>query len=717
MPTIVSAATAASPLIDEQENLIAEGVLSAVLASSSIPNSILVKQLKGFGAQADAMYRYGIAEDGFINGIPEGDQLTVNNMDTTVVEAVIESFVGEPVTVTKGTIGLALPSYVVFQHMEDTGQNYDYDTYIVTNPPMSIGKTIYVDATTLNDVYDPTVNTGVGIIEEGTILIPYYYYKTVSDGGGRGGTRTIRMFQNRTVNVSHLNATSPEFYNIEYYIVSDVTRRERYWTYNPASNVYPILPPAEVSEYSAPFFPIVPLRTNKVNTVDSGDPVLISSCTKALDYISVNIDSVTESLNTNPEIDDVDDAFITFSVNLNTENQPAMEYLRLFFHTAMTTSNYTKRGYDEWLVYLNSLSQNNQATYGPDANQIYIHDKEFNLRLYYYYIDEVFLAGSIGEIGTITKEVQQHAHISWGRTISGRGGASGLVDTNLLIFRKQIDSSTYSQLTIQGLKHVTHIHRNANYVLKTLYTSLDLTDEGFIIPVNRDLIKTFSSAEETAIYSDSLRILIYAIHYTDIKWYQSEAYAPVFIIIAAIIFIFTFDPEAFGWYAALVYLAKAYAIKYILSYLVEEIGGEAALILAAIITIVSMYYGVTGSMSDMPWAQELMMAVTALIQNVNEITQQGFAELKDETTEFLQSAEDKEEELASANELLGESGINPFTVMRGVPVFNPNETPDDYYTRTIHTTNPGVVSLDVISNYVTNSLQLPVYGEFDKFDA
>ena len=85
-------------------------------------------------------------------------------------------------------------------------------------------------------------------------------------------------------------------------------------------------------------------------------------------------------------------------------------------------------------------------------------------------------------------------------------------------------------------------------------------------------------------------------------------------------------------------------------------------------------------------------------------TQQTHTKLFEEEKERLSSELD---ELRKELENLSGADINLLTLTRGKHFFNINESPTEFYNRTVHINNPGVLSLDSIDSYVERNLTLP----------
>jgi hypothetical protein len=63
--------------------------------------------------------------------------------------------------------------------------------------------------------------------------------------------------------------------------------------------------------------------------------------------------------------------------------------------------------------------------------------------------------------------------------------------------------------------------------------------------------------------------------------------------------------------------------------------------------------------------------------------------------------------LADANKLLDTNGVIDPLMFTSLDIYyDPTETPQEYYERTVHTGNPGAVAYDVLHRYVDMMLDL-----------
>ncbi len=154
------------------------------------------------------------------------------------------------------------------------------------------------------------------------------------------------------------------------------------------------------------------------------------------------------------------------------------------------------------------------------------------------------------------------------------------------------------------------------------------------------------------------------------------------------------------------------AIQQGIKIIAKEVNPELAMALAVVALIYGAYGSFqTGSVDAAPWANEML----AVSNNLAKAAQQGvageFADLEDKYNTFDLMKEEKMEELAEVEDLLGGGTyLDPFTFIGQEPVTVLGEDPSDFYARTVESGNIGTLAFDAIEGYVDSKLSLPRNG-------
>ena len=134
-----------------------------------------------------------------------------------------------------------------------------------------------------------------------------------------------------------------------------------------------------------------------------------------------------------------------------------------------------------------------------------------------------------------------------------------------------------------------------------------------------------------------------------------------------------------------------------------------------------LYGSYTSAASDttVTWAETLVNLGTSLVSESARLSQeqiaQGIENIVDKTEAFSVWAQDQMDGLGDK---MSELGLNPaivglgaFDVVKMGPLLVLGEDPQDYYQRTVHTGNVGVIAFDMTSSYVETKLLLPTFNQ------
>lgn len=723
-------------LLDDNDapKTIADVVLESVLGDKDITREYMMLDAANLSYQAEQFYEYG--RDYFTYGLPTGIFLHEDyiahappwndvNQDSDI-KTVIESIEGEAITVIAREIG---------EDPDELTEAYKYMYhYLGYNSTTNRCKSNLVSSEFDDDVivefdYAEFINS------EG-LEITF----TVTPDANVPGTTYQMTVEYYGISII-LN--SP-LYKVQYTKVGST--QEYWWTYSPSQREHPLLGSVIYYQTSRTFFPFAPVRIDTYNiNADTVKPQqgqqspyqlkpskLSETSTLLLNKLNININELTDGIMTNENVDQITDAYVTLAVPINTESPEQILYLYEFFKAEIDRQRYTKAEFDDW--YADSGSWGNGAL----ATEIFIYDthvqSEANLqnRLHYHYIENVLKSGSIGAINHATTELVQGVI---------EGGNTRYIDHSLVIIRRQISANEYMELTIKGLYSSgsinvipTPIGEPRNSKSKRIRTNIPSVLAGetgtslLYIPMSHDTLNgdvltgaNMSSIRNTIIHK-SLVLLIQSVQVTHLKWYETAEFAAFLKILAIVIAVVTWNPWAIpgivaGTWAAAAWIIAQLAIQYILMLLVskailwvvEKIGGKYALILAVVVAIVAAAYGYSGVDlgAYMPSAEAMLQAVNAITSAVTENAYNEMVELQREAEDFLKSAEEKQEELDAAEDLLfSDIDYDLLNIIVNPPVIL-DESPDQFFNRTIHIGNPGVLSLNAPNDFVSNLLTLP----------
>ena len=698
MATEIAVSIITVPLVEDAPNPAQDAIVQAIIQDRDVTEVLLEFSLTSFDKAAEKYFNYG--RDTFTNGLPEST-LSDGVIDRTTVRKLLTGIEGEAVAIVFAEMGVPSVDFISFEYLQ-INQNYDPTTKLVGTPSFGSAYPVY---------FHDSKFEGVGQVEI-----------TFREGHPNPNDDT---YVSVTYPITNLDINDI-YYHVTYYKISDPLTPFIYWTYNTSLGLHPTLDSLLAQTPESTYFPIVPIRTNKVNLIDvPGD--LRDTSEHMLDFMTIDLANITTSIVGNPDIADIDDVYLMYGVNIQSTVPATMDYLWNFFHGLSFNTRASRESFGEW-----QNTRNKSSPVPLVANRLNIEDGEAKFVILYNYITVNLVTGVIGSIGDVTRENIFRDNMgfydereNW-NTVNALPNqvTSRVISNSSMVLRKQVSEDTYIEIDINGLNQISWVYQDYT-VVRNLEDSMS-ADMEFFIPLNHATLNSFTNFSKTRseVLYDSLKLVFHAVVLTKLAWYQTSAFKFLVVVVLVVVSLVTLQPQlqlativsAFdvgltaGLWVALEILAESYVVgltaEAIVSELLKHVDSEIALALAVVVTIITMVYAKKGP-SALPWADEILRASQAVIKGVATKTQEDLRDLLEDTAEFLKDVEEKQEEIDAANDLLGSSIIDPLLIIENNPIFLENETPFDFYQRTTHNTNPGVRSLDAIENFVSGALKLP----------
>lgn len=558
-----------------------------------------------------------------------------------------------------------------------------------------------------------TAGSGIGVVNKATgfavdatapqdyIRIQYVWeVDQVVVVEGVNVTRKVVMEEFINVNVIDFDEEA-EYHQAKYY----VNGQAKYFIYKHGSGTYPTLDAVYSDDYDdlGSFFPFAYMRFNKTSmlAMDKTTPEYKTN-RKLFKYLGMDFEEITENVHQNPGIAQIEQAMMVMAVPADTENPLEIKYLYDFFSGVYTEGGGTSTS--------NTTAQIAERLGTPTVrSSIIIQDKRFKMALSYARLHKRKVQGSIGPVGTYKMVKASEAINKIGN------GLGDFITVHITIpimnrtYQKQITETVYEQVDVLDLKMTYNIFGE--------YTATnDGVDDILLIPLDHSITKGYLVTDREVLYSRSLHFVFNSKIDQEIKWYQSGVFKVIMAIAALVIIIYTWGaaaPAIAAAYAAGGIIAAAYVvavmvIKYLVvsalvKLFVRKIGYKWAIIAA----IVAAAYGFnvmsevgTAAEGLLVTAESMLQVAGSLVSEVGKQIGQDIQNIFEEMKSFDAFAKEKYKELEKKNALLDNN-------VRQVPFLVFGEKPSEYYDRTVHSGNIGVLSLDVISSYVDSSLMLP----------
>jgi len=767
----VAAAVQGQPLFPSgtQDNKISSVVLRSVLDNSNIDTSVrhtissviadtYTHHLNSFKSSAEKYFQYG--KNYHPDGIPtdrtagrDAADAVEDEGSVEAIQAIIEAEIGEEIIIEYYAYRPTKPNLVAIKWLLDDVKLTVTNTRASTYTTHGIFDFYKIASGSRQRVIAPPTIVGNTLTISHSTIIEYRDYSECQDAQTDDGQRECQQDYDTYWDFADVSVVQTRVYDLSLtssYTDISILHQVRYflksnhrvfiWMYNQNDNTYPDIHTNLVGFSEDGCFPFAVL-------IDSGKKV--SEDELGVDYkrhtdyllnkLGIELDTVMEGLedpDDSTSLSSVEDAFIMFGVDFDTSEQESLMYLYEFFRNAH---------YHE-----NAFSQSDWITHGPTfyaGNTTHYSSSKISFRIGHTFTTVEELNGAItsttvpnlqvvivdgaeldpnndgvtyvqdGDVtetllGEISSQIVLGDFSSYDRYGLG-------YNNHTLILRKQHTPTTYIQIVIHGLDYFTRVldteTRKSKGVLATLN---DLSNRRFLLPISHNVINNLHPIIQAYILEQGLHISIYSITVTKLKWYQTSTFATIMLVVRIVLLAVSLGSSE-GIWEAIWFLIQNYVIGQIIVYglaiLVDAIGGEAALFLAAVAAVASITLGDGSGTFALMSADQLMQAAGYLITATNVVTADAFEDLRREMAVAEDLLESQEEQIAKINDLLDDGGgeLNYLDLIVNRPVLDLNESPTAYYNRSIHITNPGVLSLDNIDSYIGNLLRLPELSEYN----
>ena len=338
------------------------------------------------------------------------------------------------------------------------------------------------------------------------------------------------------------------------------------------------------------FLPYIPLRIDNQMLSPSFNGDIYEASKKALrraggaSYIEI-LDKVQE----NPNLADIDYAYVAFGVALNAQENSCRRYIYEFFQEAMLGEDLSGGSYSAWVVAQNAAQAaedawqawaDDQILMGPLYNTAPPARMDFPERPTYdirirsgdhptinYDMSIVWngimettgsgiLDGDYGP-GDLWWEVLPRDNINnhLSIIIDGSEGGTGEpypsvndYDNPNVRLHWQVDANSWRTLEFWGLMHLNHVYKG-NYVIIPADDAIEDPDEtGFIIPINDYVMRKIPLRHSTQLSVSCYYIIFNCYKVVKQKWYETGWFKVVLMVVIVVVAMATgyIDPNAVG---------------------------------------------------------------------------------------------------------------------------------------------------------------------------
>lgn len=660
------------PLMPEEvPNSLLEAVRFGVHHELDLVDQIKSVVLTGAPISASLYHDYGVST--YVHGLPTGVAANTS-VDVILLQSIIETELGEDITVLEAHAGVPNEREWSLNWMRENDpqpySNWEYLSVDQVQATYPVPEGLY----NYNDAY-------------------FYGFENVNIHYTVDDTDT---------NPANLIFSTGIWTTGNYFIVEyeDSAGKTWYWLYHQGDGTYPELDDNSAAGiYNLDLLPVVPLLKEFEDCNDPTAPDYIAAedatSRAILNIVNLDYDLLIEQINDNPDIANIQDAFFSFSINIYSQTQGGLQALFLMFQNFQANAGISKASYEA-------------NPDGASINIVRMEEQYFHSVLAFSWATTTEVTGSIGSIGEFASDVTILPN-----DIPAEDGSGGKVNS-YMVFQYQHSDNTYTEIKVHGLFGQSVI-TTVPGVFKTYTIELSTNEQmmsNFSIPLSLDTLEFMGYAARDTVLYESLSLTVYAEQYTHLEWYETKKFmnlvSAVLIIVSFLILVFSWGSaksvSASLWALAQQILVQ-YALKWALTELLIKYGDDDDIAKTAII-LAYLYFSGTlgGGGTDFFSAATLLELVTAVNISIAIDT----AILQEEIEDWTKTQEEKQEEIDAARDFLhsSDSLIDPFDVIN-VMYTNPYESPSDFYTRTVHTGNPGVATLAIIENFHDQALQLP----------
>lgn len=721
----------------------AQAVLDASAAS-------IATRIKSLYSHADKRSAYGL---------PTGE-VFYNNHGKSLVQSILAGIEGQAITLLYCRFGPGNGLHWGWQILTQS-HGYNTQTNELANLSVAEGLPVYLKSVALEippdkpRAYDPTSREDFGSPPKAGVMpmvqpasltdgdwlgvepaqavsgftvprvrVNYCGYKRVEDPGAPNGLGyTERSVEGSfTIPVPQM-VDDQDYFAASYQVGSTI----KFWSYRKGQGDYASLDSfvgVQGADSFAEFYPNLYVRLNKQDL--SGNAGVAKDNKRMFKFLGLNYSEISQQIHANPNIGDVDSAFITCGVPALTSNAAEAQYLFAFFDEAFSADKAIAAASDTRASarILFALDPANPALRSEkihlNRRNIVIEDRSgFRMTLAYAHIAKSLKGGQFkpgavkGDCGArVVSQVYQGDAYD-----DGLGGMAYQYETiKSHIYSRQVSQHFYEEVVVMDMAMAYKVGTDQ------IAVAGDNEEEIILVPVDKTIADTLDFRSREQLLLRSLHFVFNSMVIQQVKWYQTGTFAAFIKVVGIVITVATLGSDG-GFFASLgaalsqgaaatvsflvTQLALFVGTGLVIKEVIKAVGMEAAFLFAVVAAAYGGYQWMTSganSKTFMLTAKEYLTLATNLAQGVTKSITSELNGLFEEQKAFDQLKSEQENLLKSEWDKLTETPVlDPFVIL--------GESPGRYFDRTIHIGNPGVQVLDDVQSFVERALTLPSFAE------
>ena len=713
------------------------GITKAIMGGTDVQGQIMEELSNSIGVRASCGYTWAAKPGNYPLGIPKSDIKSYIDAESVVKQA-IQANIGRTVTLEYYRMAPLNAMHFGWQHcftallynpatnelVKLTQQTANKKCYLV-NMVVTVRKVHYdwmVETSDLGclDQLGPSPKSGylpsapfnslpyVGsyaeqpdyevssVATEDYVTITYEY----EDSPG--------VFVRRGVTVTMAGYSDDADYHMARY--KDSTGKVGFFTYMHGAGTYPLVDIVfQATDLGiGTYYPWVYYRIGRQTAQSALTNDEYQAMVRWCHYIGVDYDTMNDAVVKDVEKDDVSQVMMCFGVNPGGEEQSELEYL--FKHFDRLHANAKPQ---PGLV-PDLYGKMNAFTSSPSQFQR-IKDKQFAISYQFSGIVKVRRTGvvtGVNQYKGALKDVPQNAQTFATQGPNGVGTGTNVPTQKAYVYQHQVNESVYDEIAVYNLRMNYEVHTKKGFAAGP-------GDDTMLIPADRAIVETIGLDKREDLLCRSLKLMVNTVVKIKQPWYASGAFRVLMMIVAVVITIVSLGAAWQSIVAAaalgvgalaltvLTIIVTGLVIKVGVQLFVKIVGPELGMV-AAVLAVAAGAYGIAANAN---WGETLISVATNLADTSAETMQAMFTGVIDELTQFQQMSAGLYDSLTEQKDLLGlnsnMAGLIPDDFINKQPMIILGETPNDLYTRTVHSGNIGATGFLATQYYHDTALTLP----------
>lgn len=506
------------------------------------------------------------------------------------------------------------------------------------------------------------------------------------------------------------------YFHVKYYAGTAI----KYATYRDGSGTYPTLDAVftNAPNVMADFYPNIYFRLAKTNPANDPNSAHFQSSKKIAKRLGLDYADLVGKIHENPDIGDVEQALLTLAVPAESNDPQDLRYLFDFFSKLHLNGGSSGSG-DFLQNYLRTYFFGGSLNLEEYMKSVVIQDGAFKMSLRYLHTTKARKVGQLGAIGTCTVERGTYDIAKEAYTYFGETQQLSTVSETIPYFtyRKQVALNFYEEVTVVGLRMRYHIFDKYDNTMGDDNED-DIEDrEIILVPLDRSITREYTPGEEHRLYTRSMHFVFNSRVVTKVRWYQRGVWKSLIKIVGIVATIYFLGSDggffaslsaslAAGAYATAITLIVTQIVEYIVistlfKLFVKAVGLEGAFIAAVIAAAYGVYNQLSSGLRTLTaTAKDFLTLANGLVDAAQSVLKGMYKDLLNDWDEFKTEVEEATKLLEEKSELL-------YTDITKVPLVMFGETPDQYFGRTVHSGNIGMLLIEDTHSFVDRSLTLP----------